>query len=286
MRSAAAAFWEGCFQTPFPSASTPEPLPEKEDSVWFDNSAFAMSSPTSVSKLMCARFPLKKKKAAKISNAGLMPAPRAGSWDEADRVSTTRSLLPAPVLDIRKSVSADCYDGARNRRAQRAVSARRKLPSIADDLSTGKSAEAVARLRAISAVVRADLIHGRREGTVEGFDDMMGRYWDSTQPCPQSNGSSHSCTTTRSSSQSSLQTSGKTQTFTSTPSSSGSSSFDGRSESWKDLIAKNPVLQEVVSVKEQHPSFARSTISSLIQRFQAQALEPVVALKPRKLKKM
>jgi hypothetical protein len=260
LRTAAAAFWEGCFQSSFPRHETQSRLPPVAPS----HSSLPIKAVAPSTKAVLARFPLKNANAA-------APAPKMSSVrksvsaDEGECRPLTCAVLAEEASDIKRSFSTDAYENVRHRRAQRSIHLQRRLPALPDS-GIALDGNRVTELRAVEAMVRADLIHGRREGTVEEFDEMTGTILG--KPCNNS-GSGKSGELARDNQASSRRGSASSG---SEPSTSRRSSFDGVPDAatLDQMIATNSALKDAIAANLQLPSFARNTISSLIQRVHAQ----------------
>lgn len=265
MRKAAVVFWESHFGTPFPCNEQRSSLPSITE-----KSALPLNADFEPTKSIQSMFPLKNTTSTKVgkqvkSEISTMIKLKSANLDQTDSAdqhkTTSLSQSRRKASELKKSFSVDAYDSVRNKRAQRSIHLQRRLPSLppSSTSQTGGSNNDVNKLRAVDAIVRADLIHGRREGTVEEFDELKG-----FTASGLSESASGKSTLSRSSS---LKGSRVGSSSATTPSSSRRSSLDSEpeGESLHDIIERSPALQEAIAVNILLPSFARNTISSLIQ---------------------
>ena len=253
MRTAAALFWENNFHTPFPCAerrpslpSIPEKANNKETVVDLNSPMHALVSPH---KSIHKKFVVKE--GFDVPPINMPGIRKATSLDEEDG-STTRSSLLNSTVEIKRSFSCDVYDSAKHRRALKTAQGRRRLPALSTKETSLLKMEADQQ-RARDAIMRADIIHHRREGSLEEFDEEIGFSHSEKSDrlsSPRSNSFKNSSKSTRSC----------TSTGSSRKSIQGGA-LDALSV--KNIIEQSPALQDAIAANLKLPSFARCTISSL-----------------------
>ena len=174
--------------------------------------------------------------------------------------------------EIRRAASHDSYERSRHRRAQTAMRSKWRLPALHQQEQEAEMRAAMLKTtqqRAVDAIARADILHGRREGVVEDFDNCAGGF-----SAKSGEGRSSSSISTRSGSFRSSVNSARGLSRCPTPACSSRHSKQRLPDlrdfeptaSLNDIIASSQALQDAIAANQLLPSFARNTVSSLIQR--------------------
>lgn len=176
--------------------------------------------------------------------------------------------------EIRRVASHDSYERSRHRRTQTAMRSKWRLPALHQQEQEAEMRAAMLKTtqqRAINAIARADILHGRREGVVEDFDNCAGGF-----SAKSGEGRSSRSSSTRSGSFRSSVNSARGLSRCPTPACSSRHSNSKQrlpdlrdfepTASLNDIIASSQALQDAIAANQLLPSFARNTVSSLIQR--------------------
>ena len=165
-----AAFWASRFSTAFRVEDRPV-LPAIPMRPKVEVADVLPGSPNRYDMIV-KNFPKSKPVLKSMDNPVDTPFNKSVSADEADNyrsISSKASNFWQKVNEIKKAVSVDEAEQtpARKRLGMQSNKLKKKLPPIplGDQIHQFKTKE---------AIVRADIIHHRREGTVEEFDEMLG----------------------------------------------------------------------------------------------------------------
>lgn len=296
MRTAAAAFWENHFHTPFPCPDRRPSLPtiaEKNLEEIIPNESTGSPMPALVAspkwqidlknpkgtkslKHLPARAPSEARKDVNSSSReGKMKDIKRGSMfaneaslslKAAPRLKATARALSEPLTAPDSSNQAT-FDSIKHKRAQNRLEQLQNLPSIPLAVPKCKSDDEVTQQRALDAIHRADIIHNRRTGSLDEFDELK---YGHALCLGESNSGKSDVSTRGSGSRSNSFKGSRPATRSSTPLSGRFNSLaEQEAISLQEIIDKSPALQDAIAANLLLPSFARNTISSLIQSTRA-----------------
>lgn len=298
MRNAAAAFWENHFHTPFPCPDRRPSLPtitEKilEDLTTNESTGSPMnalvSSPkwqidlkspkgykSSKNGALTAASDANKgtdstsgnpeRKIKEITQGSMLSSEASLSLKEPLRLQATSRALSEPLKGPVSS-NQPTFDSIKHKRAQNRLEQMQNLASIPQSVPKCKSDDEVTQQRAIDAIHRADIIHNRRTGSLDEFDELK---YGRALCLGESNSGKSEVGTRGSGSRSNSFKGSRPATRSSTPLSGRFNTLaEQEAMSLQDIIDKSPALQDAIAANLLLPSFARNTISSLIQSTRA-----------------